>query len=707
MAAAATVDSLRWRRPRVATRPALAPTQVRWLGALLIAAQLPLLSFVPIWVAGFGAMQVALRFFLLHRDRLRPGAVPARIPTWALALFAVAAGLAIRQSFGYFIGRDPSVAFLFVLIGIKFLETRTARDGTLLVCLAGFLVVTPFFYNQSVLAAAAAVPALVLVGAALQVLALPGDEPDFVRWRVPIARSAKLLAQGIPLAAILFLLFPRLAGPLWGLPSDHMGKSGLSDRMALGTISELSLSDSVAFRVDFTSLVPAPAQRYWRGPVLTRFDGREWTAAPRTPAGEFARIAARPVAYTVTLEPHYKPWLFALDLPAALPRVATDAGDEERAAPIAGLTRDQQLVALAPVTQPLRYEQLSILSSAYPPGNDEEAAAEIADSRRLPRGNPRTQALASELRLRYPDDAAFVRAVLQRFHDEPYVYTLSPDALYPRDPVDGFLFESRRGFCEHYASAFVVLLRAAGIPARIVTGYQGGEMNPNGGYMIVRQSDAHAWAEALVGGQWRRYDPTAAVAPSRIEGGIGRALPADDHVPLLARLDGSWIKGLQLAWDAVNHDWRRHVIGFNYEQQRSLWRNWEIDRFAPWQMVALASAFVLAWVGALLAWLVWRRRREDRALALWKALCGRLARAGLPRQPHEGPLAYAARAAARWPEFAVAFDVIGDAYAVLRYGPAAGRDDRQRERAAALARLARAVDVLPAAGALRTLPVPA
>ncbi len=693
--------SRRARRMLPASSPALVTVQTRWLGVMLIAAQLPLLPYVPAWVAVFGTMLVGVRFFLLHRDRLRPGARPARIPSWALLLFAVGTAFAMRQSFGYFLGRDPSVAFLYVLVGIKFLETRTTRDGALLVCLVGFLIITPFFYNQSLLAALAASPALVLVGAVLLVLTFPGDEPATVNWRDPVVRSLKLLVQGIPLAVLLFVLFPRLSGPLWGLPADHMGKTGLSDRMAPGMISELSLSDTVVFRVDFNDLAPPPQERYWRGPVLSRFDGREWSIAPQLVPGSYVPVDRKPVAYTVTLEPHFKPWLFALDLPIAAPRLASEENGDGRPVDLAVLSREQQLVARALVTQPLRYEQRSILRDSYPAIDDAQSGVELAENVHLPRGNPRARALARELRERYPDNRGYIRAVLGYFRTEPFVYTLSPGDYYPRDPVDGFLFESRRGFCEHYASAFVVLLRAAGIPARVVTGYQGGEINPNGGYMIVRQSDAHAWAEALIGGQWRRYDPTAAVAPSRIEGGIGRALPSSERVPLLARLDGNWVKGLQLAWDAINYDWRRQVIGFNYDRQRSLWRDWKLGGLAAWQMMALACAVVLVWVSALLAWLVWRRRRQDRARALWERLARRLARAGLRRQPYEGPLAYSTRAAERWPDLAVAFHVVGDAYAALRYGPASGQDDRERERAAALARLARAINVLPGAAALR------
>jgi hypothetical protein len=235
----------------------------------------------------------------------------------------------------------------------------------------------------------------------------------------------------------------------------------------------------------------------------------------------------------------------------------------------------------------------------------------------------------------------------------------------------------------------------------VVTGYQGGTINPNGNYMIVRQSDAHAWAEALVGGQWRRLDPTAAVAPSRIQMGLGGSLPASEPIPMLARLDETFLTSLQLSWDAINHDWRRNVIGFNFDRQRSLWREWKLDVLAPWQTVAIVAAIATVWVGALLGWLAWRRGRQDRARALWDSMCARLARAGLPRAAHEGPLAYAARAAARWPQFTKAFRVIGDSYAELRYGPVAARTDTNLERASALWRLRRALRLLPAAAALR------
>ena len=687
---------------------ALAAGQIRWLGSLLLATQLSLLAYVPLWIAFLGTALVGLRFLLVARGLHRPNAPPAVIRSWVLGLLALVTAIAIRQTLGYFVGRDPCVAFLFALIGIKYLETRTARDGTLIVCLACLLIVTPFFYSQSLLAAAVAIPAVVLLGGALQVLARPVTlAPMPGNWRSPLAATLKLLAQGIPLAATLFLLFPRVAGPLWGVPADHSAQTGLSDHMAPGVISELSLSDAVAFRVDFDGPVPPPWLRYWRGPVLSNFDGREWTLAAQKATGSFTRSEGRSTIYTITLEPHWKPWLFALDLPSSLPQATTDSESGGLHTDVdAVLTRDQQLLARVPITQPLRYQQTSNLRDTYPAGRGADLNHDIEENLRLPpaeaHSNPRTLAFARELRSTHADDARYIAAVLDWFHREPFYYTLAPPLL-GDDPVDGFLFETRRGFCEHYASSFVVLLRAAGIPARVVTGYQGGAINPSGNYMIVRQSDAHAWAEALVGGQWHRLDPTAAVAPSRIQLGLGGSLPAGEPIPLLARLDDTFMKNLQLSWDAINHDWRRNVIGFNFDRQRSLWREWKLNVLAPWQISAIVVTIATAWVGTLLGWLAWRRRRQDRARAVWDTMCARLARAGLPRAAHEGPLAYVARAAERWPKFTTTFAVIGDAYAALRYGPVAAHADTTLERASALWRLKHAVRLLPRPTELRAM----
>jgi protein-glutamine gamma-glutamyltransferase len=683
-----------WTRPRLRPRqPAavLAPPQIRWLGAMLIAAQLPQAPYLPLWIATFGLVLVALRLWLTHRDGARPTAAPARIPSWTLVLFALATAWFVRLSYdGHLAGREPSVAFLFILVGIKFLESRTRRDGMLLVCLASFLLITPFLTSQSPFAALMALPALVVLAGALA--ALDRDADAMPPWRATLQRSGLMLLQGLPLAALLFFLFPRLAAPLWGLPQDYAAQSGLSDTMSPGMISELSLSDAVAFRVDFDGPPPPPARRYWRGPVLTRFDGRTWSALPQRGAGALAVAGATTYRYTVTLEPSNKPWLFALEELSQMPQLAGGFDDDARGGFVM-LTPDRQLITRGAVAQVLRYTAASV------PGARANAASafDVRLASQSARGNPRTRELARRLRAEHPQDRDYIAAVLAMFRDEGFVYTLTPPLL-PSDPVDMFLFDERRGFCEHFASAFTVLLRDAGIPARVVTGYQGGEINPRGGYMIVRQSDAHAWSEALVDGAWQRFDPTAAVAPSRIERGIAGALPDSEPLPRFARLSGGWLKNMQLALDALNYAWRRDVIGFNSARQRELWRAFDIGaRSAPWVMGAAVAA-IGAWGALLIALMAWRRRHGERAIALWRAACARLAAAGLPRLAWEGPLDYAARASARWPQFAIAFTAIAGSYAALRYGNAARRP---AERDALVATLARAVDVLPPATALR------
>ncbi|HVE51291.1 MAG TPA: DUF3488 and transglutaminase-like domain-containing protein [Casimicrobiaceae bacterium] len=674
------------RRERPAA-PLLTPLQLRWLAALLVCAQLPQALDVPIWVAVFGCALVLVRVWLVSRDSTTRS--PARIPSWTLVIFAIATAWLIRSSYGQLVGRDPSVAFLYVLVGIKFLESRTLRDGTLLVCLAAFLTITPFLFRQTPVSALAMLPALLTLTGALAALSARTSTSRLIASpRTAVALGGKLIVQGLPLAAMLFLLFPRLAAPLWGLPHASRATTGLSDTMAPGMIAELTQEDDVALRADFNGSPPPQAQRYWRGPVLTRFDGATWSTNYLRLDGVLVPSKGPAIAYTVTLEPNERPWLFALELPSALPRVADGSTTVE-----VTLTRDQQLMLRRPVGQVMRYSATSSLRDDHPAN-----ARDFAENLRLPAdANPRTRELARELRATHRDDRRYVAAILEKFRNEDYTYTLAPGVVHRTDPVDGFLFDSRRGFCEHYASAFAVLLRAAGIPARIVTGYQGGEVNPRGNYLIVRQSDAHAWVEAIVDGAWQRFDPTGAVSPLRIESGISRALPDAYELPLFSRLQGGWLKDAQWLVDSMNHAWRRHLIGFNRDRQHALLEALHLDPARPWQAAGFVIGGIALWMLSTLAWLTWRRTKSERAALLWSAVCTRLARAGLPRESHEGPLAFSSRASRRWPDYAIAFSAIGESYAKLKYGAIA-----QRERDALLATLERAAEVLPAAATLRS-----
>ena len=673
-------------------RPApnvLALGQIRWIGALILAAQLPQAPHLPVWIALFGMTLVAMRMWFAARDARRPDAPPTRIPSWALVLFAIIAAWFVRVSFGgHLVGRDPSVAFLFILVGVKFLEARSRRDGTLLVCLAMFMLITPFLSDQSAVAALAVLPATILLGATLEALARDHTSTPHEERDQALAAAAP---PGHSPGRRTVRAVPATVRPVVGLAAGlcravrPVRHHGAWDDQRTVVVRRRRLP----CRLRWSS--PPPPLRYWRGPVLTRFDGRVWSALPTRGEGRFASGAPN-IRYTVTLEPSFKPWLFALELPSGPPELAGNL-DDAPPGRTAILTSDQQLITRGAIAQVTRYIQQSELVNHFAATSD----LDVRLARIPPPGNPRSKALAREMRERYPDDREYAAAILTMFHEQNFVYTLTPPLL-PSDPVDMFLFDERRGFCEHFASAFTVLLREGGIPARVVTGYQGGEMNPRGGYMIVRQSDAHAWTEAYIDGEWRRYDPTAAVAPNRIERGIGGTLPAGEPVPLFARLDGGWLKNVQLALDAMNHAWSRNVVGFNHARQHELWQDLHMTaESAPWVMGAVAAAIGL-WGALVLAWMSWQRQSGERAVLLWHRACARLAAAGLPRFPHEGPFDYARRASARWPQFAIAFSAIAESYAALRYGSAA---DGPGGHEALLSTLDRAIDVLPAPAALR------
>src|SRR5690606_7385087 len=338
--------------------------------------------------------------------------------------------------------------------------------------------------------------------------------------REAAALTGRMLLIALPLAALLFLFFPRLPGQFWALPARDQASTGVSDEMSPGDVSELSVSGAIAFRVRFHDDAPPPSELYWRGPVLHDFDGRTWRRASAVFVPQQIVTSGPAYRYRLTLEPHQRRWVFALDAPSEWPRAR------------AFRTPDLQLLtpAQSPVSTLTSFELES--HTRYEVAGALPHAMRNADLHLPPDRNPRTLALAREMRGRVSSDAAFVEAVLAMFREQEFFYTLEPPRL-ELHSVDDFLFNTRRGFCEHFASAFTVLARAAGTPARVVTGYQCGEFNPLGGYFIVRQSDAHAWSEVWLEGRGGvRVDPTAAVAPERIEsGGLAAALAEDEPVP--------------------------------------------------------------------------------------------------------------------------------------------------------------------------------
>lgn len=632
-----------------------------WLAGSLVLVLVPHVARMPVWISA------SFLVFMLWRLACRDGRLrlPGRWVRVPLALVTVAA---VFATFGTVLGRDAGVALLIVLTGLKLLETRGLRDAHVVCFLGYFLVVTNFLYSQSI---PSGLYMLVVVLALTATLIVLNTEPGDLGPAQRLARAATLLGQALPIMLTLFLLFPRINGPLWGLPNDAYGaRSGLTDSMAPGAISALSLSDAVAFRVKFDGPAPPSALLYWRGPVLWHTDGHTWSrgAAPReSPA---ATGLGEPISYTITLEPHQQRWLFALGLPQSIPTHAH-------------LTADLELLARRPVRERMRYHLRSYLRyrDQRLSAHDRQRALE------LPVGmHPEARALAARWRASARDDQGVVARALAYFAHEPFYYTLHPPPL-RGDMVDEFLFGTRRGFCEHYAVAFAVLMRAAGIPTRIVTGYQGGELNPLGDYLIVRQRDAHAWDEVWLGARgWVRVDPTAAVSPTRIERGMEAAIPESVDVagvalPTTEAMRSVWLN-LRRAWDSINNSWNQWVLGYGPSRQYQFLARLGLNA-QDWRQLAL---WLLIGVSLLLAavglWLYRRALPDDQVQAAYRQFCAKLARRGLPRAAHEGPVDFARRVCAARPGLAREVDDITERYVRLRYGETE-RDVRAFRRAVA------------------------
>jgi len=627
----------------------------------LIAVLIPHLPRLPIWVI----VGVLLLFLWRAWRLLRSGNLAGK---WTLIALTVLGTAGVVATFGPRMGRDASVALLAVMLALKVQELKTLRDAVVVTCLGFFVMITDFLYSQSMATAGYMLLATLWLTATLIAF---HDHNRALPVQRALRISTILLLQGAPLMAALFVLFPRIQGPVFGFPqTTSVGVTGLSDSMAPGSMSQLSLSDEVAFRVQFHSTPPKAQHLYWRGPVLSDFDGRTWTIGPLSTTaygGVRHEAISPPIRYSVTLEPHYQRWLFAIDLPAVAPQEAQ-------------LANDYQLLAPRPVRNRMRYDVSSNTGYRY---GVQESPVLLQRALQLPTGyDPQAVKFARELRTRSHNDAEVIAGVLGFFHSEPFFYTLVPPEL-GRNSVDEFLFETRRGFCEHYASAFVFLMRAAGIPARVVTGYQGGEMNPLNDYLIVRQSEAHAWAEVWQPGEgWLRVDPTAAVSPARIQVGIAAALPASDPLPLGMRGDYALLRKLRFTWDAVANSWNQWVLGYTPERQLQLLRKLGFES-ATWQTLAVLLMAVCSAVIAIVALRVLgelRLRPVDPVTRSWRRFCRKLARRGTLRRPAEGPKDFAHRAAAELPQLAPQITAIAELYVELQYARSGTQVDTRRLR---------------------------
>ncbi len=601
---------------------------------------IPLATNVPAWTIAGSAGLLTWRAFLAWRNRPLP---PRRL----LALVLLAAVGSAMLQFHTVFGRDPGVTLICLLLGLKALETRNRRDTYVLFYLGFFAVVVNFLYSQSALSCAWMLVATSGWLTALVNANLPVGQPPLTQR---LLLTGKLMALGTPAMVLLFVFFPRLAGPLWALPDTARSTTGLSDSMDAGSIAKLARNDGVAFRVKFHGARPPQRDLYWRGPVLTEFNGRQWRSQPATPAQIASRLdrahnfqAVGPaVRYTVTLQPSQQPFIFALDAPERAPVLR----GEIQATVVQRSTLD--LVASRPISRLTRYNLTSYPNFVYGRG---VWTARLKRDLQLPRGdNPRTVAFAVDIARKVQREGGtkmqVVQTVLQMFRHDPFYYSLEPGVYRGRNQIDHFLFDRRIGFCEHYAQAFVVLMRAAGIPARIVTGYQGGRENPIDHTWVVRQSDAHAWAEYWIAGRgWLRADPTAMVDPSRVDRSgftltsreplLGIAALGPRDTPLLLRL-----RNLS---DALNNAWNQWVLDYGQSRQSALLRSLGMGQPDWRQLSALAIAGLSAAVSLTGLFLMWESRKVHPWDAAYAALRKRLADVGVQSTVADTPAILEAR----------------------------------------------------------------
>ena len=578
---------------------------------------LPQTPNLPTWCSALAASVLLWRGYLAVNNRPLPGR------WWLLGLLAVTIG-ATLLTHKTLLGRDAGVTLLVVLLTLKTLELRARRDAFVVFFLGFFCMLSNFFYSQSLLTAFSMLLGLMGLLMVLVNAHMPVGKP-------PLLEAAKtsgwMAALGAPIMVVLFVLFPRVA-PLWGLPSDAVvGKSGLSEKMQVGSIAKLALDDSVAMRVKFEAAPPPQREMYLRGPVLSTFDGREWLPSKPDFGSRFSvpaslAVTGTPTNYEITLEQTNRPWLFVLDAALDSPKVA---GYQT------AMQADLQWMLNRPASELIRYKAQSFTDFKHGP---EKPVIGLREFVELPTGfNPRTLALANEIRrdARYTQagSAELVQVALERLRTSGYTYTLEP-GLYGQNTADEFWFDKKEGFCEHIASSFVILMRALDVPARIVTGYQGGELNAVDGFWVVRQSDAHAWTEVWHEGRgWLRVDPTSAVSPGRTGASQRLVAPQSAVGQALSNINPVFTIQLRAVWDAVNNAWNQRVLNYTQGKQLDLLKNigftspgWEDLSF---MLIGVVVAVSLA--GAV--WSLWENTQHDPWLRLLNKARKRLAKAGL------------------------------------------------------------------------------
>lgn len=621
----------------------LTTQHLHWLLISLLTVALLHSVNLPPWIT-VAAVALGIWRYLLNRKQWALPKMHILIPV----MLIICIGLLF--SFGNNFGRDASISLFIIMTAMKLLETKTLRDYMLVISIAYFAVASIFIFNQSASTFLLSLIPITLLTTTLIQISLPQTLPRIYSLKL----AAKLLLQSVPLMLVLFVLFPRLPGPIWGITKDaYSGMTGLNDSIELGDVSNLIQNSSVAFRVQFDGAIPPRSMLYWRGPVLSQQQNNKWLAANDNSQAKQASLEpiGAKINYTMTLEPHNRLWLLLLDMPTTIPKIAT-------------LNQAYSAIAKEPIQTRIRYQAVSslqyILDKTLDTSQSKIALDIDAES------NPKSFKLARDWSHLPPEE--IISHALQMFNQQNFIYTLRPPRL-SNSAIDDFLFNTKKGFCEHYATSFVYLMRAAEIPARVVTGYQGGEVNPNGNYLIVRQSDAHAWAEIWLKDKgWVRVDPTAAVAPERIELGIDQAVTEVDALPIFVRPGAQWLKNAYFNWDNLNNNWNQWVLGYDNQKQLDFLqkisgKDLSMTDIAMW-MIAIMLTTMLIMATFLLSKASRKLNPVQRAYAKH---IKQLEKYGLFKNPSEGALDFAHRVANIIPDQATNILEIATLYNALQY----------------------------------------
>jgi transglutaminase-like putative cysteine protease len=594
---------------------------VFWLIAVAFAAVLPHFYTLPLWISAV-VLATFLFVFLRARAGYQPLSARIKIPLVFAGL------LGILWQYRAPLSQEFCVAILTLFMSLKLTELRARRDLMALIALGYFLLLTHYFQDHGLFTSFWMFGSALLVTASLLVLHDSPGRPV----QATLKTAARLLLQALPLMLVFYLFFPRVEGPLWRIPASEASRTGLSGKMSPGQIARLAQSGEIAFRARFAGAPPPRAQLYWRGPVLTRYDGQNWEAEDFPPRPPRVEAMEPTVSYTLTLEAHRQHWLLPLDMPIAYEGVE------------AFMTRNGLLRSVRPVSSRLQLRMRSAPRYRMDIGRLPRLLE--AANLQLPAGyNPKTLALARQWRETSSDGRELAARALAYFRDEPFYYTLEPPLL-GVNVIDDFLFNTRRGFCEHYAAAFVTLMRAAGVPARVVTGYLGGEINPVDHFLVVRQSAAHAWAEIWTSETgWRRMDPTAVIPLDRVS---PEALAAQSENTPERAADGlsspGWLTRGRYYWEAANNLWNQWALGYTPERQRALMARLGMKN-SDWKALVRVLVFAAFLTLTALAAFILRRRSKarDAVWHIWQTACRRLARKGVDTPAWETPLALAAR----------------------------------------------------------------